>query len=156
MAGRRRRGRGARHLGATSPERPRREAVLSKTLEGPTACAVRHRDRSAGELRGGESRCDADRLPSPRLAPEQPGRELAPTRSPAGARAATVQEPAARGALLFRLQYGRQPVSAWLPCALGPQLSHVDAPALAGMGRRLRDNSVRYRSVRSRPKRTAV
>jgi putative transposase len=38
---------------------------------------------STGELRGGESRRDADRLPSPRLALEQPSRELAPTRSPA-------------------------------------------------------------------------
>ena len=70
-------------LGSTPPERTRREALLSQTLEGTTDGAVRRRDRSAGELRGGESRRDADRLPSPRRAPEQPHRELAPTRPPA-------------------------------------------------------------------------
>src|ERR1700704_185434 len=36
-------------------------------------------------------------------------------------------------ALLFRVQYGLQPVSARPPCALGIQLSHGDASALARM-----------------------
>jgi hypothetical protein len=48
----------------------------------------------------------------PRLAPEQPRRKLPPTRTPAGARFAAVQEPAARRPLLFPVQYGLQPVSA--------------------------------------------
>src|SRR5439155_18231374 len=38
----------------------------------------------------------------------------------------------------------------------GLQLSHGDASALAGMERRLGDNSVRYRSVTSRPTRPSV
>src|SRR5207247_1830071 len=35
------------------------------------------------------------------------------------------------------------------PCTLGLQLSHDDASALAGMGRRLGDDDVRGRSVKS-------
>jgi transposase-like protein len=54
-----------------------------KLLKESPDNAVRHRDRLNGELRGGESRRDAHRLPSSRLAPEQPHRELAPTCSPA-------------------------------------------------------------------------
>src|SRR5262249_18340245 len=66
-------------------------------------------------------------------------------------RTATIQEPDACGALLFRVQYGLQPVSARTPCAVSTQLSHGDAPALAGMGRRVGDDCVRCRRVRSRP-----
>jgi transposase-like protein len=51
-----------------------------KLLKGLRMGTEHHRDRSAGELRSGESRGDADCLASPRLAPEQPRRELAPTR----------------------------------------------------------------------------
>jgi len=47
----------------------RREAFLSQTLEGITDGAVRHRDRSPSELRGGESGRDADRL-SPARRPQ--------------------------------------------------------------------------------------
>jgi hypothetical protein len=74
----------------------------------------------------------------------------------ASARSATVQEPEARCALLFRVQYGLQPVSARPPYALGAERSHGDAPTLAGVGRRLGDNGVRYRSVRSRPEGLSV
>ena len=65
---------------------------LRKLLKGlrMAPCAT---DRSAGELRSGESRRDADRLPSPRLAPEQPRREFASTRPPACATAPAATEP---------------------------------------------------------------
>ena len=45
---------------------------FSQTLEGTPDGAVRRRDRSAGELRGSEGARAAERLPSSRLAPEQP------------------------------------------------------------------------------------
>ena len=44
-------------------------------------------------------------------------------------------------------------VSVRTPCAVSTQLSHRDALALAGMERRLGDDSVRCRRVRSRPQR---
>jgi putative transposase len=52
---------------------------LRKLLKG----SARPRDRSSGELHGGESHRDADGFTSPRLAPKQPRREFAPTRLPA-------------------------------------------------------------------------
>ena len=48
-----------------------------------------------------------------------------------------------RHAVLFRVQYGLQPVSARPPCAVGTQLSHSDASTLAGMGYRRGDDGVR-------------
>ena len=67
---------------------PRRSAraakrFLRKLLKGLRMVPYAIGDRSAAKLRGGESRGDAERLPSPRPAPEQPRRELAPTRPPA-------------------------------------------------------------------------
>ena len=58
---------------------------------------------------------------------------------------------AARFCSVFRT--GLQPVSARPPCALGTQLSHGDAPALAGVERRLGDDDVRCRSVSPWPTR---
>src|SRR5262249_15169058 len=84
------------------------------------------------------------------LAPEQSGRELTPTGPPARARSATVQEPPPRGALLFRFQHRLQPISTRPPCAFRLELSDRDAPAVAGMGRRLRDDGVRGLGVKSR------
>ena len=54
-----------------------------KLVKGLRIVAVRDRDRSARELRGGESRCAANCVLSPRLAAEQPRRERAPTPSSA-------------------------------------------------------------------------
>src|SRR5262249_53229873 len=145
--------RGARHLGAAPPERPGRDTLLSQTLEGTAHGAACPGDRSTGELRGGQSRYHADRFPPAQLAREQPSRELAPTRPPTRTNAPAVQEPAARGALLFGLQYDLQPVSAGPPCVLGFELSHGDASALAGMGHRLGNDRVRCGGVRSCSKR---
>src|SRR5262245_30009071 len=133
-------------------ERSGRVALLSQTPEGTPDGAARHRNRSVGELCRREGRRATNCFPSAPLAPEQPRRELAPARPPARVRSTTVQEPAARSALLFGVQYGLQPVSARPPCTLSPQLSHGDAPTLAGMGRRLRDDGVRGRGMRSRSK----
>src|SRR5262249_50718385 len=123
---------------------------LSQTLEGTPDGAARDRDRPAGELCGRESRRVAERRPPSPLAPEQSGRELTPTGPPARARSATVQEPPPRGAVLFRFQHSLQPISTRPPCAFRLELSDRDAPAVAGMGRRLRDDGVRGRGVKSR------
>ena len=136
----------------TPPERPRREALLSQALEGTPDGAVRHRDRSAGELRGRESRRDADLPISAAGARTSVENSHQPVRQREGGlqRFKSLRH-AARFCSVFST--GLQPVSARPPWALGTQLSHGDAPTLAGMGRRLGDDGVRCRSVRSRPKR---